>query len=304
MPKNSPRGGASRIAASDDDVRNLVGELREAVYATADHDKKAPERQKKLFAALEALPTTATKGRERPLGALLADVRKSATKQALEDADHRNFWTLPPFAALGRMPIARSADDAMALDAVRIADLFPVFGTVTEHEERIPVFGPDRRGHTFFLYWSSGWWTSLFYSKYSARTRATANGHDAAELAGGTYAQAKHACETLVIPPPGDPSRFIITFLKSAACLYAAKTPEMPWPAMRIKTTACSCFVQGAAGGCDFDDTSLCARREVMGTAGPVVATYGQWGGPVCLGVRSRHEVQFAPDVFHARNNC
>lgn len=222
----------------------------------------------------------------------------------LDAADQQNFWNLPPFAALGRIPIARGADDAIALDATRVADLFPVFGTVREHEERIPVFGPDHRGHTFWMYWSSSWWTSLIYSKYSAKTRATADGHDAAELAGGMYAQAKIACDTLVVPPPSDPSRFIISFLKAAACLHAAKTPEMPWPAVRITTIACSCFIQGAAGGCDFNDEGLCARREVSGTAGPVSATYGQWGGPVCLGVRSRHVVQFTSAVSRAHNNC
>ncbi len=136
------KGEATRIAASVEDVRKLVEDLREAVFASAHHEKRAVERQKKLFVALEALPTVSSKEGERPLGALLADVRRAATAEVLDAADQLNFWTLPPFAALGRIPISRNADDAAALDATRVADIFPVFGTVTEHEERIPVYAP------------------------------------------------------------------------------------------------------------------------------------------------------------------
>lgn len=304
MPKVSGRGEAPRIAVAPELVRELVEDLREAVLATARHDKRAPARQKKLFASLHALPTISTKGTQRPFGALLEDVRRSATAEMLEAVDQRNFWTVPPFHALGRIPIARSADEATAIDSTRIADLFPVFGNVTEREERIPVFGPDRHSHTFWLYWSNSWWTTLIYSKYTAKTRATAQGYDAAALAGGTYAQAKFLCDTLVLPPPDDPARFIVALIKAAACLYAAKTPEMPWPAQRIKTVACSCNAKGAAGGCDFNDTGWCARKQVNGTAGPVVATFTQWGKVVCVGVLSRHEVQFAPGVYREHVDC
>lgn len=71
MPKIRGTGDATRIAVAPDIVRELVEDLREAVLATARHDKRAPARQKKLFASLHALPTISKNGTQRPFGALL-----------------------------------------------------------------------------------------------------------------------------------------------------------------------------------------------------------------------------------------
>ncbi|HYM10950.1 MAG TPA: hypothetical protein VEU62_09460 [Bryobacterales bacterium] len=293
----------AEVQATVTGVRSGLMKLSHRPWRTLKHARSAASLTKQI----EALPLRLVAGGKKPLGEVLRDLKAATPARLLSGLGPQNFYTTGPFARLGNLPVSASADEPTG---VRLRNLFPVFGE--ESQRRVPVAGLTRRSHTYWMYYSHSWWSALLYSRFSASTRAAVTGWEACDLLDGEYAAAKQACETLVVPPPGDPNQFIIAFLKAAACSYAANAPETPFPAMRIQTIVCSCLVVGSDGSCDPyvsrpghdpEIDEACNKNSATNTAGPVDATHTEWGG-TCLGVTSQHLVDFVPQVFLVEDFC
>lgn len=124
---------------------------------------------------------------------------------------------------------------------------------------------------------------------FTASSRTTADGLDAADILGGQYALAKQYCED-----PNAPDDLI----KAIMCSYAQNAPEVPWAPFQLETIVCTCAVQPSVGGppCDYADPSHCDSSTGSMTSGPVTANHYEWGPVVvCLNVASLHIVRFSP---------
>jgi hypothetical protein len=257
-----------------------------------------------LLKELLGLRVRLVSGGTKDLATLLTDLKASIAPEAFNRIGSHSVWDEGPFRALGALPVSR---DDSGLNQTHVRDLFPAFGE--ELSRKIPVRRREDKGHTYWVNMSKSWWTTLLYTRYTASTRTTASGWEACDILGGTYAAAKEACSTLVVPPDGDPNQFIIAFLKTAACNYANNAPETPFPSVSIQTIVCSCMVVGANGSCDpyeiypghseYHLDSECSEKTETATAGPVDAAYNHWpfDGPTCLGVTSRHAVTIVPGL-------
>jgi hypothetical protein len=299
----------SRLDAEPAVVGYLVDDVRRALRAVSGRGKGTRQERalaRGLVKELHALPVRLVAGKRLSLGKLLKDLEAAVPPKLLDALEADAFWRMEPFNMLGNVPVG-TGDDA---SGTRLAQVFPVFGRSAQG--KVPVRSGARRSHTLWMHYSKSWWSAVLYTKYSASTWTTATGWDACDILGGDYLAAKHACETLVVPPPGDPSQFIIAFLKTAACTYAGNAPEVPFPSLMIRTIACSCDEAGSGQGCSpyitepgHDPTlsSYCAQAERTNTAGPVDASTSQWGGG-CLGATSFHVVEFLPGVIAAEDFC
>jgi hypothetical protein len=303
----------ARLDADAEAVQRLVQEARSELLRLSRQPKRTRKQTQSaisLTKQIEALPLRLVAGRKKSLGELLRDIKAATSADLLDELKPENFYQSGPFMRLGNLPVSRSAE----VPAVtHLRDLFPVFGE--ESRKKIPINGPSLASHTYWMHYSKSWWSTLLYTRYSASTNTTATGWEACDVLGGQYASAKEACQTLVVPPPGDPNHFIIAFLKAAACNYATSAPETPFPSLNIKTVVCSCFVKAGDGSCnpykrnlsgEFELDDMCREKIRTDTAGPVELSYSHWviDGPTCLGVTSRHDVDFVQGVSIIEDFC
>lgn len=299
-----------RLDAPATEVSRLVDAARQAVRANTHAPKKKSPESKNAAAlqkAVAALPVRLVAGKKTNLGTILRDLRETTPSATLKTLTAERFYQTEPFRTLGNLPVATDSGPVVT----RLRDVFPVFA----HQSggKLPIGGRSKHSHTYWMYYSNSWWSVGFYNHYSASTHATATGWEAVDILGGEYLVARDACESLIVPPPSDPSAFVIAFLKAAACNYVKTAPEVPFPAMNIQTIVCSCLVKGADGSCNpyvrrgpgrdpelFED---CKLNQGTNTAGPVDATHTSWMGD-CLGVTSEHRVDFVQGVTLIQDVC
>ncbi len=226
-------GQAWRIDAAPADVEALVRQLLSAALEQnpaneREIDNRRRAQSARLWQRLRELRVVGP-DESITLDALLRSIQSEVSADIANALTPRTLWTTPPYSTLGGIPIATSDAEAAAISAPRVRDFFPAIEG-GRAEASYPIFGaePAGGGNTWWMHYSNSWWTALLVTQYRAHTSTTADGWEAADLAGGMYATAKTACQQLQVPASGDPDyRFVIALIKAASCQYAKTAPEV-----------------------------------------------------------------------------
>lgn len=287
-----------RLNAPPEEVRFIIIQLWEKLDSQrTEPDDKLAEESKDLFLRLHDLPVIMGGKKQKTFGQVLSDLKEATPEGFLSDLTPDNFYQTFPFDRLGKLPVASTDDEAAKINVTRIRDLFHVLKSHSVTLQPVPGLDDNRKANSFTIEQEHDWWTFLVYSEYSASTRVYAKGWDAADHAGTFYEASKNLCILLkkVIDQleKGDAQTQSLEPIRDWYCNIAKSAPKVPYPCYWIKTTVCNCFARSAVGW-DFEDHNDCTSNKVYWTPGPVEASHENWGGPVCPGVASKHEVQFS----------